>query len=60
MTKSLSRRLEELELQLLPEPENEPLVVQIVYFSPDGSTEDGERFVITNPGPRVPRGKRRR
>lgn len=59
MTRSLARRLEELESQLLPETESEPIVVQIVYFSPDGSTEDGERFIITNPGSRVPYGKRR-
>ena len=60
MTKSLARRLEELESQLRPEKDDGPLVVQIVYFSPDGSTEDGERFIIANPGPRVPYGKRRR
>ena len=59
VTKSLARRLEELELRLLPEMRTEPLVVQIVYFSPDGSTEDVERVTITNPGPRLPYGKRR-
>jgi hypothetical protein len=58
--RSLTRRLQELELQLLPDQPSEPLIVQIVYVSPDGSSEDGERFIITNPGSRVPHGKRRR
>ena len=60
ISKTLARRLEELESQLLPEPENEPIIVQIVYVSPDGSSEDGERYTITNAGPRSPDGKRRR
>ena len=57
--KSLARRLKSLEDQLLSEQPSEPIAVQVVYFSPDGSTEDGERFIITDPGPRVPHGKRR-
>jgi hypothetical protein len=60
ISKSLSRRLEELESQLLPEPETEPIVIQIVYVSPDGSSEDGPTFTIQNPGPMGPGGKRRR
>ena len=59
INKTLSRRLEELESQLLPEPTTEPIVIQIVYVSPDGSTEDGEKFTIQNPGPRPLHGKRR-
>ena len=58
-SKNLARRLKSLEDQLLLDQPSEPIVIQIVYFSPDGSTEDGERFIITNPGPRVPYGKRR-
>jgi hypothetical protein len=55
-----ARRLEELKFKLLPELPTEPIVVQIVYVSPDGSSEDGEKFTITNPGARFPRGKQRR
>ncbi len=57
--KNLARRLKSLEDQLLPEQPNEPIVIQIVYVSPDGSSEDGERFTITNPAPRVQDRKRR-
>jgi hypothetical protein len=56
--KSLARRLKSLEDQLLSEQPSEPIAVQIVYVSPDGSSEDGERFIVTNPGSRVPYGKR--
>ncbi|SPE42348.1 hypothetical protein SBA3_520029 [Candidatus Sulfopaludibacter sp. SbA3] len=55
--RNLARRLEELKSRLLPEMPTEPLVVQIVYVSPDGTSEDGERITITNPGPRVPCGR---
>ncbi len=51
ISKTLNRRLGELESRLLPEAEWEPIVVRIVYVTPDGSSDDGERFTITIPGP---------
>ena len=51
-SKNLARRLKSLEDQILLEQPSEPIVIQIVYVSSDGSTEDGERFIIANPGPR--------
>ena len=46
--RNLTRRLEELEARIALAAE--PLIVQIIYFSPDGSEEDGERFTIPGAG----------
>jgi hypothetical protein len=47
--RNLSRRLE-LETRLMPAAE--PVIVQITYVSPDGSEEDGPRFIIPGAGGR--------
>ena len=54
MSRNLSRRLERLEDSLLPISE-EPIVIKIIYVTPDGQQEDsGIEFKI----PAVPRGPR--
>ena len=40
----LSARLERLEARM--EPEREPIVLQIRWVSPDGSSGDGPRFIV--------------
>src|ERR1017187_6960600 len=48
--RNLIRRLEELEARLAPAAE--PMIFQITYVSPDGSEEDGLRFIIPGAGGR--------
>lgn len=43
--RTLTRRLEELEARLVPATE-EPMIVDLYYDSPDGTSELAERFVI--------------
>ena len=40
----LSRRLERLEEQMIPE--GEPLVLRIVFVDSDGNMEEGPRFTV--------------
>lgn len=56
--KTLVRRLEHLEYRL--PPEGEPLVIQVRFISPDGTSTDGP--IVTFPGHRehLPRDWRRR
>ncbi len=53
-SKNLAGRLRYLESQLLPKPATDQFVVQIVYVSPDGTSEDGEKITITNPYRQLP------
>ena len=46
--RKLSKRLERLETRMIPA--GEPMVMQIVFVSADGSTSDGPRFVIPGSG----------
>jgi hypothetical protein len=46
ISKSLTRRLEDLESRLLPA--TEMLVIQIVFVASDRSVSDGPRFTIPN------------
>jgi len=50
ISKSLNRRLEDLEARF--PPPHEPLILQIVGVSPDGSKTDGPTFIV--PLPAVP------
>jgi hypothetical protein len=50
INRNLTRRLEELEARLAPAAE--PMIFQITYVSPDGSEEDGSRFIIPGAGGR--------
>jgi hypothetical protein len=45
---NLLKRLEELECRILPE--DEPVVIQIVFVSSDGTKEDGPRFGVQGAG----------
>ena len=45
--RNLTRRLEELEAWIAPV--TEPLIVQIVYVTPDGREQDGDRFEVPVP-----------
>jgi len=45
--RNLTRRLEQLEARTATT--GEPLIILIVYVSPDGSTEDGPRFESAAP-----------
>jgi hypothetical protein len=47
ISKSLTRRLEELEARF--PPPREPLILQIVGVSPDGSKTDGPMFIVPLP-----------
>jgi len=48
ITRNLARRLERLEIRLLPA--GEPLVIQVHFVSPEGSRVDGPRFTIPRAG----------
>ena len=45
--RNLTRRLEALETRIAPA--NEPLIVQLMYVTPDGSEEDADRFELPMP-----------
>jgi hypothetical protein len=47
INRSLSKRVQKLEARLIPT--DEPMVIQIVYVSPNGSVRDGPRYVIRSP-----------
>jgi len=47
IARNLIRRLEELEARTAPAAE--PLIIQIVYVSADGSEEDGPRIEVPVP-----------
>jgi hypothetical protein len=42
--RKLSARLERLESRFLPS--GEPIVLQVVFISPDGRAEDGPRYTV--------------
>ena len=48
ISRSLTRRLKDLEFHFRPAAE--PVIAQIIYVSPDGSEEDGPRFIIPSGG----------
>src|SRR5260370_19107627 len=56
MTKTLSRRLERLEEQMMPI--SEPTVLQIVYVDSAGNRTDGPKFEIPSYGPAHDRRRR--
>jgi hypothetical protein len=45
--RNLMRRIEALETRIAPA--TEPLIVQIMYVTPDGSEEDADRFELPMP-----------
>jgi hypothetical protein len=47
--RNLTRRLEELEKRVRPVTEEEPLIVNLMYVSPDGTSELAEQFIIPMP-----------
>ena len=50
ISSKLTRRLQELEAQLLPA--GPPHVIQLVWVSSDGTKEDGPRIVLPQPAGR--------
>jgi hypothetical protein len=48
INRKLTRRLEDLEARIAP-PTAEPVIVDLMYVSPDGTSELAERFVISMP-----------
>ena len=49
--RKLTRRLEDLEARIAPATA-EPMIVDLMYVSPDGTSELAERFVIPLPADR--------
>jgi len=46
VTTNLSRRLERLETQMIPEPE-QTVVLHLQSVRPDGTTSEGPQFVVS-------------
>jgi hypothetical protein len=51
ISSKLTQRLEDLEARIAP-PTAEPIIVDLMYVSPDGTSELAERFVIQAPAER--------
>ena len=50
ISRRLAARLEQLESRFLPA--GEPIVIQVIYFSPDGRPKEGPRYTLPgNPKP---------
>jgi hypothetical protein len=56
ISRTLARRLEQLETRL--KPGAEPVIIQFVWVSSDGSREDGPTFSVPNCGPEPLRTRR--